>query len=908
MLTFPRPLPSAREDGPASPMVPAHDSLLVTKLRLPPAPRDLIPRPQLTSALEPEPGVQVTIISAPTGFGKTTALRAWAESTDRDVCWLSLDTGDNDPDVFWSYVVAAVESCQPGFGATARSLLHTPQAVTAEYVVTAVINELARLVTGVSLVLDDYHAISDEVIHRSLRFLIEHLPTQLHLLIAGRSDPPLGQPRLRAQGRLSELRGSDFCFHVNEAAAYLVDTMGLDLSVNDVARLQQRTEGWVAGLRLAALAIRQHNDPIAFIDGFSGHHRSVGDYLAGDVLDQQPEHLRRFMIETSILERLSGPLCDAVTGGTDGQAILEALERANAFLVPLDEERQWYRYQGLFADVLRDRFARECGETASAIYRRAAVWYFDNRMTREAVAHALAGGDLDLAAEIVEQRACPMLASGELNTISNWIAPLPREMVESRPILGCLQAWVLVLTGRVDEAEPLLDAVERATIASGQSGSLGEIAAIRAYAARLRHQIPLAIELSRKARELTPASSLSLRRAIALNYGIALWWCWEADEAERAFKEAAELAEAGGEHAAAVVALCHRARIRSDQGYFDQSWTCFQEAAELAERLGVASLPSQSFVYLGMAYVLIERDELDEAERRLRQCIELGLAGGTVDHVILAHVELTRIALARGDIGAARAAARDAQIALDRHPVLHLTPEVEMSRVMLWLAEGDLSAASRWASETLERAGSRPETLSEPDRLSLVHVRLAQRRTNEARNILQSLHDRSAATLPNGWHTCRIQTLTLLARVQEADGMADAARDTLREALNMAEPLGHIRTFADHGPSLATLLSRVRSSGGVSRSYVDRLIAACGAAPPSETASLVAERASPLSQRELEVLRHIQDGLSNREIAEALFVTVGTVKRHTNSIYSKLDVGSRTQALARARTLNLLRA
>ncbi len=907
MLTFPRPLPYAEDDEPPSPVAPVHESLLVTKLRLPPVPRDLISRPHLTAMLEPEPGRQFAIVSAPTGYGKTTVLREWAALSGRPVGWVSLDAGDNDPDTFWSYVVAAIDSCQPGFGATARTLLHTPEAVMAEYVVTAIINELARLPDDISLVLDDYHTISNEAVHRSLRFLIDHLPPQLHLLLAGRSEPPLGQPRLRALGLLTELRGADLCFQVDEATTYLVDRLGLDLSVNDLTRLHQRTEGWVAGLRLAAHAIRQQNDPKAFINNFSGHHRSVGDYLASDVLDQQPEHIRQFMIETSFLDQFSGALCDAVTNGTNGQTTLELLERANAFLIPLDEQRQWYRYQGLFADVLRDRLDRSGSGRASILHRRAARWFLDNRMTREAIHHARAGGDMELVAEIVEQRACPMLSSGELNTISTWIAPLPREMVESRPILGCLLAWVLILTGRVDEAEPLLDAVERTTIANGTTTSLGEIAAIRAYAARLRHQIPLAIELSRKARELTPANAYSLRRAIALNYGIALWWCWEADEAERAFKEAAELAEAGGEHAAAVVALCHRARIRSDQGFFDESLELFQNAIELADRLGVSSLPSHSFVHLGMSYALIERNDLDEAVHCLEQSIELGRAGGKLDHVILAYVELARIAIARGDLSAARTAIRHAQTGLDHHPVIHIIPEVDMSRVMLWIAEGDLTAAVDWADSAMERACDKPETLSEPTRLALVHVRLAEQRHVEAQRILQSLHDRSAATLPNNWYTCRIQTLILLARIHDMAGRRVPALDAMIEALQIAEPLGHIRTFADHGSALVTLLANVPSSSGVSRAYIDRLIDVCRltCAPNSVTRS-THEATTRLSHRELEVLHHIQEGLSNREIAETLFVTVGTVKRHTNSIYSKLAVSSRTQAIARARTLDLL--
>ncbi|HEX5166271.1 MAG TPA: LuxR C-terminal-related transcriptional regulator [Thermomicrobiales bacterium] len=899
-------MPAANEqESPAREILP-RDPQLITKLLPPPSPRDLIARPHLAKAIEPKPGQQITLISAPTGFGKTTAMQEWASTTERAVCWVSLDSGDNEPDGFWSYVVSAIERGQPGFSATARSLLHTPEAVSAEYVVTAIINELAQIPDPVSLILDDYHLISNEIIHRSMRFLIDHLPAHVHLLVAGLSDPPLGLPRLRAQGRLIELRGPDLCFQPDDTAALLIETLGLSLSAADVQNLQQRTEGWVAGLRLAALALRQQSDPAAFIDGFNGNHRSVGDYLADDVLGRQPEEIQRFMIETSILNQMSGPLCDAVSDRHDSQAILETLEHANAFLVPLDDRRQWFRYQGLFADVLRERFARAGDEVIRTIHRRAAIWYYEQRMTRDAMRHALASGDLDLVAEIVEQRACPMLASGELETIKRWIEPLPREMIERRPILGCLRAWVLVLTGRVDEAEPLLDAVE-AQMSDDERQAIGEIAAIRAYAARLRHEIPRAIELSRQARALTPASSFSVRRAIALNYGIALWWRWEAAEAERAFREAADLAEAGGELGAAVVARCHLARIRSDQGYLDQAWELFQEAAGLAEHWNVSSLPSQSFVHLGMAYVLIERDDLDAAETCLTECIRLGTAGGKIDHVMLAHVELTRVALARGDLDAAHNAIRAAQTTIDQHPVVHLAAEIALVQVMLWLAEGDLAAASTWATETLARAGGQAETLSEPERLALVHLRLAQDEAADAEAILASLHERSAATFPKGWNTCRIVTLILLARVHDAAGRHDAARDTLDEALRIAQPLGHIRTFAEHGAALVPLLVRIQPNAAISRAYLDRLLDAC---TPATTAMPSATTLGPvttaLTRRELQVLRHIQDGLSNREIAEALFVTVGTVKRHTNSIYSKLAVNSRTQALAKARLLRLI--
>ncbi len=923
MLTFPRPPSSAREDefdsltqtgasdevrlSTASPSAAFdRDPLLVTKVQLPPAPHDLICRPQVTDSLEPSTGQQITIVSAPTGFGKTTALREWATSSVRPVAWLSIDARDNEPTRFWSYVIAAIETQRPGFGTQTASLLRHPEPATLNYVITTIINEIAGHPECMSIVLDDYHAISNDTIHESMRFLLEHLPPNLHLSIAGRSDPPFGLPRLRAQGLLIELRRPELRFQTSEATAFLIDAMGLDLRHADVVQLEQRTEGWVAGLRLAGIALRQHDDPAAFICGFNGQHRSIGDYLAEDVIGHQPEVIQQFMIETSILDRLSGPLCDAVTGREDSQAILETLENDNAFLIPLDNQRRWYRYQGLFADVLRDRLTRSGADTCATVHRRAARWYLDERLTREAVVHAHAGGDLQLVAEIIEQRSCPMLANGELDAISTWIALLPRSMVETRPVLGCLLAWVLVLTGRVDEADPLLDTVERSAVARGMTESRGEIAAIRAYAARLRQDIPLAIELSRTARELTPISAYSLRRAIALNYGIALWWRWEADDAELAFQESAELAEIGGEHASAVVALCHRAKLRFDRGHIDQSWTMFQEAVALADRLGVSALPSQSFVYLGMAYVLYERDELDEAERCLHHAIELGTAGGKIDHVILSYLEMTRIHLARGNTDDAREVVGRARSTLNRHPVLHVQAEFDLCQVMLWIVEGDHVAAEQWANDALNRVEGRVELLQEPERMAIVHVHLAQGRGADAWSSLQSLHDRSAATRSNGWHTCRIYTLIQLARIHHLNGDLQAARNTLSEAIQMAEPLGHVRTFADHHQIWEALPQLIASSLGVSATYIQRLLLATGMAEqPTPTRLSTIDAPSSLSHRELEVLRHVQDGLSNREIAETLFVTVGTVKRHTNSIYSKLDVGSRTQALARARSLNL---
>jgi LuxR family maltose regulon positive regulatory protein len=913
MLTFPSPPAHVSAGATAQ-----RDPVLITKLHLPPVPPDLVRRQHLIERLEPAQGQRLTLLCAPTGFGKTTALRDWAERTTRPVAWLSLDPGDNDPARFWDYVVAAIQAWHPDSGMHARALLRTPQPQTLEYVVAALINDLVAQPAPLSLVLDDYHLVTDEAVHQSMRYLLDHLPPHVHVLIASRIDPPLGLPRLRAQGMLAELRGGDLRFRMDEASAFLVDTIGLPLTSDDVRRLERRTEGWIAGLRLAALALKQQPDPRAFIAGFSGGHRSIGDYLADEVLDQLPEPVLSFLLETAILDRLCGALCDAVTGFAGGQGMLEQLEHCNAFLIPLDEERRWYRYQGLFADVLRDRLWKTHPERVPELHRRAAGWLFEQGMTREAVRHALEGDDLELVATFIEQRACPMFALGELDTIRDWIDALPDAMVRARPILCCLQAWVCVLSSRAADAEPYLADAERGAAAAGLPYLLGEVAAIRAYVARLQFDLPLAIELSQRARELVDEHDLGLQRAIALNHGIALWWSHEADQADLAFQEAGTLADAAGETVPAIVALCHRARLRFAQGQLRRALELYQQAHDLAREGGVGTSPAQSFVHLGLADLLIERDALDEALPHVEDCLRLGLSGGKVDHVIMAWISMTRLRLARGDLDGAREAARQSQLALDRHSVPHIAPVVAWAHVAVWLASGDDEAVERWAADLTERAGGDPafdsgqglDALNETERMTLARAWLAIGRPDDALVALSRVLERAEATLARGWQACWIETLALLACIQQAQGSPRQAVDTLARALALAEPEGMVRTIADFGAPMAALLARVPSAR-VSREYVDTLLAACRAMPsgrpaPSQPGCGVPR--SVLSERELEVLHRIEDGLSNREIADALFVTVGTVKRHTNSIYTKLDVGSRTQALARARALNLLGA
>jgi LuxR family transcriptional regulator, maltose regulon positive regulatory protein len=924
MLTFPgKPRPAPVFNVPAL-LDAERDPLLVTKLQLPPAPPDLIARPQVTDLLNPIPGQRVTLLCAPTGFGKTTALREWAARTTQSVAWVSLDRGDNDPARFWSYVIAAIQVWSPDAGTQARALARMPEQPPLEYIVTALINAVAAGEDDISLVLDDYEVITNAHVHLSLRYLLDHLPSRLHVLIASRVDPPLSFGRLRALGQLGEVRAADLRFQPGETSTFLNDAMGLNLPVDAVTTLDARTEGWVAGLRLAALAIRQHADASTFIASFSGSHRAIVDYLTDEVLDQLPESALRFMLETSILDRLTGPCCDAVTGRDDSQALLERLERANAFLIPLDDDRRWFRYQQLFSDALRDRLAKTSAACIPELHLRAAHWLHVQDFPGAAIEHAAAGGDLDLVMEIIEANARPMLSRGELSTLRGWLDLLPDERIRGCSAVCCTQAWVSVLSGRIDIAESYLDDAER--IADVQAGDilLGEIAGIRGYIARLQGRLPLAIALTRKAMALTQTAAPALRRAIAMNLGLSYWWSHDVEAADMAFADAIAIAEESGDACAVVVAMSHRAKLWAVYGCLRHAEAIFREAENLAIERGVEMYPSQSFVYLGLADLRIQWHDLDGAARLLEDCTKLGVSGGRIDHIIMAYINLSIVELARNDIPAAREMVRQARIALSHHPAPHLQSSVAWTQAVVWIAAGDLDPADRWATALLDRAGGDPLRLDESERMALARVRLEQGRIDEAGTVLASVRQRA---IDSGWVRCRIETQALHALIQQASGDEARALVTIGEALALAESEDYRHIFTELGAPMLDLLARVPPTSAVSSSYLDRLLrsfhiqigpssngAGSRHAGLSSRAQLIAlhprRGIGPdlLSDRELEVLARITDGLSNREIADALFVTVGTVKRHTNNIYSKLDVASRTQAIARARALNLLGA
>jgi LuxR family transcriptional regulator, maltose regulon positive regulatory protein len=587
------------------------DVLLATKLHLPRTPPGFLPRPRLQERLEEGLARGLLLVCAPAGFGKTTLLAGWAHGGRRPVAWLSLDGGDNDPSRFWRHVAAALDRSRPGLAEQLLPLLDPPAPPSCEGLVAALVNQLAARPGELALVLDDYHLIEAPPVHAALGFLLEHRPPGLRLVLASRADPPLPLARLRARGQLGELRERDLRFTPEEAGGVLAAAVGTGLPDSAVAALTERTEGWVAGLQLAALSLRDQPDVAGFVASFSGSHRYVLDYLTEEVLDRQPDEVRDFLLATSILERLSGELCDAVTGRTDGQRTLEQLERANLFLQPLDEVRGWWRVHQLFADLLRARLQQEQPERVPALHHAAAGWCERYGLADEAVRHALAAGDPTWAARLIERHADGLLLRSEGATVQRWLAALPPELVEARPRLLLAEARVALLGGRVEEGQARLDAAERALAAApaddapyqpsaGRAASLlanvpATIALDRAWLAELRGDADLAIASASRALAEVGDGEWMLESNANGYLGIAEWLHGRLPEAERLLSSTIARWGAAGERYLAVRGCHHLGQVQRARGDLDAALATYRQALELAaRRAGRSSRPPGS--------------------------------------------------------------------------------------------------------------------------------------------------------------------------------------------------------------------------------------------------------------------------------------------------------------------------
>ena len=905
----------------------AQDVLLATKLHMPRPQPGVVPRPRLAQQLDEGRGL--VLVCAPAGYGKTVLLAEWTQRCQQLAAWLSLDAGDNDPARFWRHAIAALDRVQPGIGERVAPLLGPPAPQSFDGLVTALINELDQPgADHVRLVLDDYHAISAQPVHASLEFLLAHRPPGLDLVLASRSDPPLSLARLRARGQLTELRAADLRFTADEAAALLQQVAsGQVLPDAVVTALASRTEGWAAGLQLAALSLRGESDVAGFVAAFTGSHRYVLDYLAEEVLERQPAQVRAFLLETSVLERLSGPLCDAVTGRPGSQALLEQIEREGLFLVPLDEVRGWWRYHHLFADLLRARLEQQPGQ-AAGLHRRAAAWYEQHGLADDAIRHAAAAGEILQAAQLIERNFDTVYSlRGEGATINRWLSLLPHDLVWSRPRLLLAQAQVTATSGHLDEVEPLLEAAERVAASGagepfeptvGRAGSLlvnvrAHIALHRSYLAQLRGDAEGTAAFARQAlAELHPGEWM-LNSTIQGFLAVAEWLRGQLAEAERAFVSSLAGWQSTDQLTVTVWAAYSLAQVQRSRGRLDAAAQTSQRALDLTEVPGRRAQPAAGVGHIALAEVAYQRDELDNALRHVSEGISLCRQWVYVLPLASGLVTLAWVRQSAGDPAGARAAMGEAgQVAPGAAGLLNPVPA---QRARLLLAQGELDAATRWAEESGLEPGDEPRYPDEPGYLVLARVLLAQDDPGRALSLLGRLN---AAAAAQGRTGSLIEVGALQALALAATGADDEAVAALAGTLTLACPQGFVRVFADEGPQMARLLGRLIAAqrNGVAAAMVPlgclarvrRAFAAGhdtggpGPGPAGPGPGIV----EPLTTRELEVLAMLAGGRSNQAIATELVITLDTVKKHVSHVLGKLGAANRTEAVGRGRELGLI--
>ncbi|GAB4531985.1 MAG: LuxR C-terminal-related transcriptional regulator [Anaerolineae bacterium] len=915
--------------------------ILATKLYIPPTRPELVSRPRLTERLNQglhhTPGM--TLISAPAGFGKTTLVSEWVAGCGRPAAWLSLDEGDNNLARFLAYLVAALQTIAPDIGEGVLGVLQSPRPPPARSVLTALLNEITAIPDNFVLVLDDYHVIDAKPVDSALTFTLDHLPVNMHLVIASRSDPSLPLSRLRAGGHMTEIREDDLRFTPDEVAAFLDKATGLDLSVEDVAALGARTEGWVAGLQLAALSmqgLRRSADITRFVNRFTGSNRYIHDYLTDEVLRQRPKGTEDFLLQTSILNRLCGPLCDAVRFGPakspdtatpeeeNSQAILEALEAANLFLIPLDNERRWYRYHHLFADLLRQRLHQNppplspppMEETEAGIlaelHRRASVWYEDNGLEIEAFHHAVAANDVEHAARLVEGKGMPLPFRGAVAPVLDWLGSLPTAVLDARPSLWAMYASVLLATGQTTCVEEKLQAAEAALQGVEPDDKsrdvIGRIAATRATLALSQHQAETIIAQSRRALECLHPNNLPFRTATTWKLGYAYQLQGDRAAARQAYTEAISISQASGNIVITLLASTGLGAVQEAENQLHLAAQTYRRVLQLAGDPPLLAAACEA--HLGLARILYEWNDIDAAHQHGQQSVPLARQLENTDRCVACEVFLARLKLAQGDVAGAATILTEAAQSARQHDFAHQIPEVAAAQVLTLLRQGNLAAAAQLA-----------EKHEHP--ISQARVHLAQGDPSAALAVLGPLRRQMEA---KDWQDERLKVMVLQAVAHYARGERDKAMQLLGDALALAEPGGFIRIFLDEGLPMAELLTRVNASreGETPRGegYIHKLLAAFGEqkdvyplgsalrsiAVGQDGPSLLAPQplTEPLSQRELEVLQLIAQGLSNREIGERLFLALSTVKGHNRIIYGKLQVQRRTEAVARARELGLL--
>jgi LuxR family maltose regulon positive regulatory protein len=887
--------------------------ILATKLYIPPPRPKSVLRPRLIERLSEGLRCKLALISAPAGFGKTTLVSEWLASCDRPAAWLSLDEGDNDPARFLAYVVAALQTIAPSIGDGVLGMLQSPQPPPSEAILTALLNAISSIPDHFLFVLDDYHVLDARPVDAALAFLLEHLPPQMHLVIATREDPQLPLARLRVGGQLTELRVADLRFTPAEAAEFLNQIMGLTLAADDVAALETRTEGWIAGLQLAAISLQGHADATGFITSFTGSHHFVMDYLVEEVLHQQPERVQAFLLRTSILDRLCASLCDAVLldSAASGQATLEHLEHANLFIVPLDSERRWYRYHHLFAELLRQRLRQRAIASAAGdaswdvaeLHRRASQWYEDQGLELDAFHHAAAANDVGRAERLVEGKGVPLHFRGAVTPVLAWLQSLPPAVLDAWPSLWTSYGSVLLATGQTSKIEPALQSAEKALQGAEPNEKtrdlIGRIAAIRASVAGNQNDVETMLAQSRCALEYLSPNNLGFQTSTAWKLAFAYHMQGNRAAARRAYADVVSIGQASGITIYTSLATIGLGMLQEWDNQLHPAAQTYRRVLEMVREAPLAAGASEAHV--GLARVLYEWNDLDAAEQHAQQGLQLGQQVQNSDRFISCEVLLARVQLARGDAAVAAALLAEASQSVRQRNAVYRIPEVVAAQVQTLLHQGNLEAAAQ-----LAQAHELP--------LSQAQVHLAQGNPAVALAVLEPWLQEVDA---KDWADERLKALVLQALALQAQGDTDEAEHVLGDALALAESGGFVRTFVDEGLPMERLLSATAAHGYVP-DYIEKLLAAFGTGAlarsetPAPRRSVAAPVASaqpliePLSHREVEVLQLIAQGCSNQEISERLFLALDTVKGHNRRIFDKLQVQRRTEAVARARELGLL--
>ncbi len=883
--------------------------VIATKLFKPMIRPEAVRRPGLLARLDEGRQKPLTLVCAPAGFGKTTLVSQWLSDIGLPAAWLSLDKGDNLLTRFLACLVASLQSLRIRFDGNLSGMLASPQPPSTEYLLTSLINGIAAASEPFFLVLDDCHVIDAKPVSDALAFLLEHLPGQMRLVIISREDPPLPLARLRARGQLNEVRAADLRFSPCEAAEFLNRVMGLGLSPQEAADLEQRTEGWIAGLQLAAVSMRGEEDTAGFIKDFSGSHRFILDYLMEEVLQKLPGKVQQFLLATSVLERMCGPLCDAVLQDPDssGQRTLEELDRANLFIVPLDNERRWFRYHHLFAELLRQRLHQDTpsggGEESEAGYHlRACRWYEDNGLEISAFQHAAAAGDVPRAQRLMETKQLPLRSGGGAAVVLAWLKSLPSPVMDARPLLWVRSATLLLMSGQTTGVEEKLRAAEAAIAALPQGAEseeylrdlTGQVACARATLAFTRYEPEAIFKEARRALAYLAPGNRPFRFTANWTMGMACLFSGDRAQARLGIGEALSLAQTSGDIHNVILAETSLGQIQEMDNQLYQAEKTYRHILQL---LDDCPLPVAGETYRGLARIHYERSSLDEAESDGQRSLELARRyEQSIDRYVISEVLLARLKLARGDAAGAADMLAETEQSVRRQAFVQRMPEVAAVQALVHLSRNEFKAAAALA-----------EVHHLP--MSRAKVYLAEGDAQEALKLLEPLREQARQ---QGWQDDLLKLTALAALCHHMLGEKGKALELIGKALLTAEPEGFVRLFIDEGVRMAGLLKEAAGTSQVPE-YVARLLAAFADEPKADGGKPVTSHAAlfnplneSLSRRELEVLRLIAGGLSNQEICGRLFLALDTVKGHNRRIFEKLNVQSRTQAVARARELGLI--